>query len=197
MNQEKLNVYLALQSACATLRQGIEESRDVSGQIKTLLADEVLHSYTLQNTSTLQTNPSLLTAMWRALQRIAGLMHHFHKQEPEPEIKAQEGETDSNEAEGWFPAWFGYEFWATHADSVQFGIKFSLGAILCALVVEALSWPGINTAIPTCLVAAQTSLGPTTGYRYYVCRAQSLADSAPTFMCGHSSPNSTPLPALP
>jgi uncharacterized membrane protein YccC len=42
---------------------------------------------------------------------------------------------------------------------LQFGIKFSLGAILCALIIESLGWPGINTAIPTCLVAAQTSLG--------------------------------------
>jgi uncharacterized membrane protein YccC len=42
---------------------------------------------------------------------------------------------------------------------LQFGIKFSQGAILCALIIESLGWPGINTAIPTCLVAAQTSLG--------------------------------------
>jgi len=36
--------------------------------------------------------------------------------------------------------------------------------------VESLGWPAINTAIPTCLVAAQTSLGATTGYQYCVCR---------------------------
>jgi multidrug resistance protein MdtO len=153
MTQEKLDVYLALQSACATLRQGIEESRDVSGQIGALLTDEVLHSYSLQ------TNPSLLTAIWRAQQRIAGLMHDLHNPAAAPEVKITEAETDSNETDGWFPAWFGYEFWATHADSLQFGIKFSLGAILCMLIVESLGWPDINTAIPTCLVAAQTSLG--------------------------------------
>jgi multidrug resistance protein MdtO len=152
MTQEKLDVYLALQSACATLRQGIEESRDVSGQIGALLTDEVLHSYSLQ------TNPSLLTAIWRAQQRIAGLMHDLHNPAA-PEVKITEAETDSNETDGWLPAWFGYEFWATHADSLQFGIKFSLGAILCMLIVESLGWPDINTAIPTCLVAAQTSLG--------------------------------------
>jgi len=152
MNQEKLNVYLALQSACATLRQGVEESRDVSGQIETLLTDEVLRSYS-------QTNPSLLTAIWRALQRTAGLMHNLHEPAAAPEIKTLEAETDSNEADDGLPAWFGYDFWATHADSLQFGIKFSLGAILCTLIVESLGWPDINTAIPTCLVAAQTSLG--------------------------------------
>ena len=159
MTQEKINVYLALQSACATLRQGIEESRDISSQIRTLLTDEVLHSYTLQNTASLQTNPSLLTAMWRGMQRIAGLMHRLHDPEAASEIKAPEPETGSKEAAHWLPAWFGYEFWATHADSLQFGIKFSLGAIFCALIIESLGWPGINTAIPTCLVAAQTSLG--------------------------------------
>jgi uncharacterized membrane protein YccC len=153
MTQEKLTVYLALQSACATLRQGVEEARDVSGQIATLLDDDVLHRYSLQ------TNPSLLTAIWRALQRIAGLLHNLHKPIPAPEIKILAAETGSNEADGWIPAWFGYEFWATHVDSLQFGIKFSLGAILCALIIESLGWPGINTAIPTCLVAAQTSLG--------------------------------------
>ena len=159
MNQEKLNVYLALQSACATLRQGIEESRDVSSQIATLLADEVLHRYTLQTNASLQTNPSLLTAMWRGMQRIAGLIHHIHNPAAAPDINTLEPETDSKDAAHWLPDWFSYEFWATHADSVQFGIKFSLGAILCALFVESLGWPGINTAIPTCLVAAQTSLG--------------------------------------
>jgi multidrug resistance protein MdtO len=153
MTQEKLDVYLALQSACATLRQGIEESRDVSGQVGALLTDEVLHSYSLQ------TNPSLLTAIWRVHQRIAGLMHDLYNPTAAPEVKITEVETDSNEADGWFPAWFGYDFWATHADSLQFGIKFSLGAILCMLIVESLGWPDINTAIPTCLVAAQTSLG--------------------------------------
>lgn len=153
MTREKLNVYLALQSACAMLRQGVEESREVSVQIETLLTDDVLHSYSLQ------TNPSLLTAIWRALQRIAGLQHNLHKPAPANEVKALEDESDGNEAVGWFPAWFGYDFWATHADSLQFGIKFSLGAILCTLIVESLNWPDINTAIPTCLVAAQTSLG--------------------------------------
>lgn len=153
MNQEKLNVYLALQSACVLLRQGVEEYRDTSGPIAILLIDEVLYSYTLQ------TNPSLLTAIWRSLQRSAELMHNLHSPASASEIKTLATETDSNQTGVRFPVWFGYEFWATHADSLQFGIKFSLGAILCALIVESLGWADINTAIPTCLVAAQTSLG--------------------------------------
>lgn len=165
MNREKLNVYLTLQSACATLRQGVEASRDVSGQIEILLSDDVLHGYSLQ------TNPTLLTAMWRVLQRIAGLMHNLHTSAPEH--KTVESETDSNETGTWLPEWFGYEFWATRADSLQFGIKFSLGAILCALIVESLGWPGLNTAIPTCLVAAQTSLGA--DYRLSILRLSGAA----------------------
>ena len=153
MTKEKLNVYLALQSACATLRKGMEESHDVSGQIDRLLTDETLHSYSGQ------THPSLLTALWRALQRIAGLIHDLHQPVMAPKPDNLEEQTNNNEPDNWFPAWFGYEFWATHADSLQFGIKFSLGAVLCMLIVQSLDWPDINTAIPTCLVAAQTSLG--------------------------------------
>jgi len=167
MNQEKLNVYLTLQNACAILRQGVEASRDVSRPIETLLTDDVLHSYSLQS------NPSLLTAMWRELQRIAELMHHLYNPAAAPDIKTIADETESNEAESWLPDWFGYEFWATHADSLQFGIKFSLGALLCALIVESLGWPGLNTAIPTCLVAAQTSLGA--DYRLSILRLSGAA----------------------
>jgi uncharacterized membrane protein YccC len=153
MTPEKLNVYRALQSACARLRQGLAESRDVSGEITSLLSDNILQNYARE------TNPSLLTALWRALQRIAGLMQALHQPIATAGSKDIDPESDDNPDRSWLPAWFGYEFWATHADSVQFGIKFSLGAILCMLIVESLGWPDINTAIPTCLVAAQTSLG--------------------------------------
>jgi len=167
MTQEKLNVYLALQSACAALREGVEESRDVSGQINRLLADEVLRNYSGL------THPSLLAALWRALQRIAGLMHNLHQPPTMPEYKSLEAEADNDNADSWLPAWFGYEFWATHADSLQFGIKFSMGAILCMLIVQGLDWPDINTAIPTCLVAAQTSLGA--DYRLSLLRVSGAA----------------------
>lgn len=167
MTQEKLNVYLALQSACAALRDSVEQSCDVSGQISRLLTDGVLHSYSGQS------NPSVLTALWRALQRIAGLMHELHQPLMPPDLLHLEEEIDSIVAGKWFPDWFGYEFWAAHADSLQFGIKFSLGAILCALIVESLGWPDINTAIPTCLVAAQTSLGA--DYRLSLLRVSGAA----------------------
>ena len=152
MSQKKLNVYWALQSACVTLRLGVQESSDVSGQITSLLTDQVLHSYSEQS------HPSVLTALWRALQSIASLIHDLHQPVLAFDASLTEA-TDANEEHHWLPAWFGYEFWATHADSLQYGIKFSLGAIICMLIVQGLDWPDINTAIPTCLVAAQTSLG--------------------------------------
>jgi uncharacterized membrane protein YccC len=81
--------------------------------------------------------------------------------------------TTPNETTNWIPPWFSYAFWENHADSLQFGIKFSFGAILCMLIVESLAWPDINTAIPTCLVAAQTSLGA--DYRLSILRLSGAA----------------------
>ncbi|MDD4913487.1 MAG: FUSC family protein [Methylococcales bacterium] len=167
MTREKLNVYLALLNACVELRLGVMASRDVSAQINSLLADEVLFGYSGQ------TNPTLLTALWRALQRIAGLMHDLHQPATLSGRHGAEEKILADQAENGLPAWLGYAFWATHADSLQFGIKFSLGAMLCALIVESLGWPAINTAIPTCLVAAQTSLGA--DYRLSLLRVSGAA----------------------
>jgi uncharacterized membrane protein YccC len=167
LTPEKLHVYRALQSACARLRQGVAESRDVSLEITSLLSDEVLQNYARE------ANPSLLTALWRALQRIAGLMHDLHQPIATKDSKNINSESDDKPKHDWLPAWFAYEFWASHADSLQFGIKFSLGAILCMLIVESLGWPDINTAIPTCLVAAQTSLGA--DYRLSLLRVSGAA----------------------
>ncbi len=156
MSQEKLNVYLALQNACALLGLGVQESCDVSVPINRLLADEVLHSYAGQ------THPSVLVALWRALQSVASLLHDLQQPiAPPPSTDTDHApeDADTYPAAYSLPAWFGYGFWAAHADSLQYGVKFSLGAILCMLVVQGLDWSDINTAIPTCLVAAQTSLG--------------------------------------
>lgn len=157
MQAEKLSVYLRLRDACALLRTGIADSRDVSAQAGQLLADAVLHGYSLP------THPSLLAAMWRSLQRIAILTHALHTPAATADRAGAPNAPDEPDAadaiRGRLPAWWGYAFWAEHIDSLQYGIKFALGAILCMLIIEALHWPDINTAIPTCLVAAQTSLG--------------------------------------
>lgn len=152
MSPEKLAVYLTLQEACAALRQGIAEHRDISGQVETLLDERTLLGYAQTS------HPSVMTAFWRALQRIAALTGELHRDAPHRNEEPNAAADDEAMAK-WRPAWLDYAFWATHADSLQFGIKFSLGAILCMLIVQGLNWPDINTAIPTCLVAAQTSLG--------------------------------------
>lgn len=153
MSSQKSAIYQTLQSACILLRQGIEQRRDVSGQAWALLP------HTTLSAAMHQTSPSLLAAMGRALERIAGLMHSLHEPASSPETQPIEAKADSNDEASWLPAWFGYDFWSSHADSLQYGIKFSLGAILCTLIVESLDWPAINTAIITCLITAQTSLG--------------------------------------
>ncbi|MGJ0428641.1 FUSC family protein [Methylobacter sp.] len=152
MNPEKLRVYQALQEACSILRQGVKENLDVTDPIEVLLNNEILHDYSRLS------HPSILTAFWRALQAIAALNSQLHHPAMSGD-KPVEQDSSANGTASWRPAWLDYEFWASHADSLQFGIKFSLGAILCMLIVQGLNWPDINTAIPTCLVAAQTSLG--------------------------------------
>ncbi|MEC4749437.1 FUSC family protein [Methylomicrobium sp. Wu6] len=173
MGPQRLDMYLALQSVCSLLRQGMEQWRDVSGQASALLPDKILPA------DLHETSPSLLTAMWRALQRIAGLMHSLHESASSPEMKPMEAETEFGDT-AWLPAWFGYEFWSTHADTLQYAIKFSLGAILCTLIVESLAWPAINTAIITCIITAQTSLGA--DYRISLLR---LSGSALGGLCAY------------
>ncbi len=150
ISPEKLDVYLAMRQACSSLRQGFADRRELAEPIGLLLDEAILQRYAQTG------HPSLMTAFWRALQRIATLIDELHRDAAQRPPKAVE--TDEELAQ-WRPAWLGYEFWATHVDSLQYGIKFSLGAILCMLIVQGLDWPDINTAIPTCLVAAQTSLG--------------------------------------
>ena len=166
LTQQKLNVYLALQSACAKLREGEGGHHTLSRQMNDLLSEDVLLSYS-------GTNASILTALWRALQRIAVLMQDLQQTPLPTTANRLAAEPAVDQGSQVLPAWFGYEFWATHADSLQFGLKFSLGAILCTLIVQGLNWPDINTAIPTCLVAAQTSLGA--DYRLSLLRVSGAA----------------------
>lgn len=162
LTAEKRAVYSTLQQACATLRQGFASRQDVSDAAAALLDDKILQRYSGTG------QPTVLTAFWQALQRTADLMQRLHQ--PAAVSGPIEMQT---EPQTFFPAWMGYEFWRMHADSLQFGIKFSLGAILCMLIVQSLDWPDINTAIPTCLVAAQTSLGA--DYRLSLLRVSGAA----------------------
>ncbi|OAI19352.1 fusaric acid resistance protein [Methylomonas koyamae] len=152
LSPEKLAVYLALQNACTSLGQSLAAATGSGANPGAVALDEaILAGYSQAG------QPSLMTAFWRALQRIAVLAGQLQRDQADTGRKT--GEADDEAMAQWRPAWLYYSFWAEHADSLQYGIKFSLGAILCMLIVQALDWPDINTAIPTCLVAAQTSLG--------------------------------------
>ncbi len=56
-------------------------------------------------------------------------------------------------------AWLNGQFWIDNMDALHFGMKFALGVIICLFLVQAFRWPGIDTAILTCVIVAQTSLG--------------------------------------
>lgn len=57
---------------------------------------------------------------------------------------------------GWTRTWF----WRQPAPvPVHFGLKYGLGILICLLLIQALEWQGIDTAMVTCIVIAQSSLG--------------------------------------
>lgn len=47
----------------------------------------------------------------------------------------------------------------TNSDHIKFGLKGCFAASLCYLFYNAKAWPGINTAITTCLLTALTTIG--------------------------------------
>lgn len=56
--------------------------------------------------------------------------------------------------------WTKTSFWLQPAPvPVYFGLKYGLGVLICLLLIQALEWQGIDTAMVTCIVIAQSSLG--------------------------------------
>ena len=47
----------------------------------------------------------------------------------------------------------------SNPDHVRFGIRGGLAASLCYLTYNLIAWPGISTAITTCLLTALTTVG--------------------------------------
>jgi multidrug resistance protein MdtO len=47
----------------------------------------------------------------------------------------------------------------SNADHIKFGLKGCLAASLCYLIYTALDWPGISTAVVTCVLTALTTIG--------------------------------------
>ncbi len=57
------------------------------------------------------------------------------------------------------PAWLGWKFWRDHRRELKSSLKYTIGMLICLFTVQALNWPVIDTAMVTCLVIAQSSLG--------------------------------------
>jgi multidrug resistance protein MdtO len=47
----------------------------------------------------------------------------------------------------------------SNLDHVKFGLKGGLAASLCYIIYNAIAWPGISTAVTTCLLTALTTVG--------------------------------------
>lgn len=57
------------------------------------------------------------------------------------------------------PVWLPKQFWIDNLDALHYGMKFALGVMICFFLVQAFQWPGIDTAILTCVIVAQSSMG--------------------------------------
>jgi multidrug resistance protein MdtO len=51
------------------------------------------------------------------------------------------------------------EYWADNIDSLHYGMKYAMAVVISLFLVQALHWKEIATAILTCVIVAQTSLG--------------------------------------
>jgi len=137
--------------ALRKLKQGIASSRDVSAEVLEILGTD--HN----PDPTGHTVPSLLQSMHGSQERIAKLLGMIHRGErlPSHSVKPSASSLPSSI----FPSWMGYTFWYTHRATLQFALKFAFAAMLCAVLIQALDWPGLGTSIVTSIVVAQTSLG--------------------------------------
>src|SRR5258705_1001583 len=47
----------------------------------------------------------------------------------------------------------------SNSDHIKFGLKGCLAASLCYIIYTSLAWPGISTAVVTCILTALTTVG--------------------------------------
>lgn len=50
-------------------------------------------------------------------------------------------------------------YWVDNIDSLHYGMKYAMAVVISLFLVQALHWPEIATAILTCVIVAQPSLG--------------------------------------
>lgn len=135
--------------ACQKLQQGIREHRPVADEV---LAELDAHRYHDEQGPSVQ---SILTTLENALIRTATLLGILEGN-GRPPLQAESGPIETEE---FWPNWLGYAFWYQHRETLQFALKFALAAMINALLVQALDWPSISTAIVTAVVLAQSSMG--------------------------------------
>jgi multidrug resistance protein MdtO len=68
----------------------------------------------------------------------------------------------------------------SNLDHLKFGLKGGLAASLCSIIYNAIAWPGISTAVTTCLLTALSTVGSLARSR----RCDSRARSWVTFFSG-------------
>jgi multidrug resistance protein MdtO len=81
----------------------------------------------------------------------------LHGPETPPDTAESKPERTGSEAS--LPFWLPQKYWVDNRDALHYGMKFALGAMICLFMVQTLDWQGIDTAILTCVVVAQSSLG--------------------------------------
>jgi uncharacterized membrane protein YccC len=70
-----------------------------------------------------------------------------------------ESKPKKSNREAGLPIWLPQKYWVDNMDALHYGMKFALGAMICLFMVQAFNWQGIDTAMLTCVVVAQSSLG--------------------------------------
>ena len=87
---------------------------------------------------------------------------------PDGSLDSFENDPGRKNAQAVLPVWLPKKYWIDNMDALRFGMKFSLGVMVCLFVIQALQWWGIGTAMLTCVIVAQSSLGA--NYRMSVMR---------------------------
>lgn len=78
---------------------------------------------------------------------------------PAPMEEIPETEPQPKGATAFWRTYVQKEFWTENIDSLHYGMKYATAVVISLFLVQALNWQEIATAILTCVIVAQTSLG--------------------------------------
>ncbi|MFZ4703292.1 MAG: FUSC family protein, partial [Candidatus Methylumidiphilus sp.] len=99
----------------------------------------------------------LLHRLEDAAMRVKKALASLHA--PDALHETPEAEPEPRKDQSALPVWLPKHYWIDNMDALHYGMKFALGVMVCLFLVQALEWPGIDTAILTCVIVAQTSMG--------------------------------------